>query len=296
MGKYTEACDNSTAFSNVATKGINESPTVGRVNEAFWASSDFKFTSIAAAKDQGNWDAAVASGNIIYLGEVEASDASAEREIFENKNLGIKYTTESATRVYNFISQNCACTHAELSKMSGRAGRLFVRTKLNYVIGRLTDAKEVIGQPIGELYVGYKQLVGSDNPGYTPMEVTYSDPQGDDQNPCEFKTDWAFSEADQVDRAEGVASAVSTSGTVLSFSLALTKGCTDIALTGSVTANYKVVDANGANIATFTATDTAGTVAFSVTTAETLVYVSLDGIQTINTLLYIMDNVKASTV
>ena len=68
-------------------------------------------------------------------------------------------------------------------------------------------------------------------------------------------------------------------------------------MSGILVANMKFTDANGAELATVSMPETGSTGVYSVdiTTAETVAYVEIDGVQTVSSLLYVSEQYKAST-
>lgn len=294
--KIVESCGNvSENTQRVATAGINAVVAVGAPEQFFWTPAGVSAPSATAAKDIDTFNAWVAANNGVYLGKHQAESTGTEREIFENNFFGLKVTTREATKTLQLSSPMCACTSAELEKMNGRSGLIWERTTLGYLLGRANDDGTVQGFPVSNMYKAINSVATADEPvSNTIFEIPYSDPRGDQKNPFQAAIEWEFSEIDQPFSVEAELSNFVDAGSNLTFDLALTKDCTSVALTGAVKANFKVTDANGAEITTFTVSETSGVYSFDVTTGESVVYVETAGITTISSSLYTMDKVKVS--
>lgn len=299
MAKYTEACGDSAVNSNiVATGGIEKKGITGAYSELFWAADDFEFASVAALKDQANWDAGVAAGDLIYLGKGKFSDQSAEAQFFEDQALDIREQTVAATKVVRSESVICACSHAEVKKMSGKTGRLFIRTKNGYVLGRSMDDGAIRGRALSNIVVGNRSVPTTETPvEYTAIDFTFSDNEGDEKNPAEVKVAFLFSEVDQVFSAVATVSGESSNGTTLTATLAIKKDCGDEHLGGVVAANLEAYDEDGNALVIAGLTENASNYTINITTALTLAYVRFTGIINVDSagVLYYMDQVRIST-
>jgi len=299
MSKYTEACGDSAVNTTiVATGGIDKKGITGAYSELFWAADSFEFASAAALKDQANWDAGVAAGNLIYLGKGKFSDQSAEAQFFEDQALDIREETVAATKVIRSESVICACSHAEVKKMSGKTGRLFIRTKNGYVIGRSMDDGAIRGRALSQIFVGNRSVPTTETPvEYTAVDFTFSDNEGDEKNPAEVKVDFLFSEVDQVYSAVGVVSGESSNGTTLTATLGIKKDCGDEHLGGVVVGNLEAYDEDGNTLTIASLTENASDYTINITTALTLAYVRFSGITDVASagVLYYMDQVRIST-
>ena len=105
MSKYTEVSGSGANTNIVATGGINAKGIVGAYERVFFAESDQKFSSIAAAKIQDNWDATAILGNLVYLGKCKFEDNSEEAQFFTDPALDINEETTAATKVVRSILQ-----------------------------------------------------------------------------------------------------------------------------------------------------------------------------------------------
>lgn len=297
---YTEACASAAANTNiVATGGIDTKGITGYYKRVFWVAAGSSFASVTAMKDKANWDALVAAGNAIYLGQIKTEDQSAEATFFEDNALGIREKQTEATKVVRAVMAICACSHAELKKMEGKEGTIFFETSKNFGIGRLQEDGSIKGRAVSSIVVGQRSVPTTEQPvEYTTIDFTFSDNDGDEKNPAEVKLGFLFSEVDQVFPVDGVVSSVSSNGTTLSFTLKLTKDCSTDVLGGVVVGDLKAVDEDGNVLTVATATESpAGTYAVGITTALTLAYVSFNGIRDVASggVLYYMDTVTVST-
>ena len=296
--KYTDACGDSSANTNVvATGGIDKKGITGAYRELAWISDDSEFSSVTALKDQANWDAFVLSGDLIPLGKGKFEDISTEAAFFEDNALDIKEETTAATKSIRFTSAICSCSHAELKKMNGKTGRLVIRTSKGFVIGRMQDDGAVKGRALSNIYVGNRSVPTDDTPvEYTIVDFIFSDNEGDEKNPAEVKVDFLFSEVDHVFSAEGVASNVSSNGSTLTVDITVNKDCSGTdKLSGWLQANCKAVDEDGNELTVASFSESSGVYTIGITTALTLAYVSFDAITEISNIAYYMDQVRVST-
>lgn len=294
--KIVESCGGvSENTSRVATNGINSVVALGAPAYFFWTPLGVTIPTSEAAKDIDSFNALVEAANGVYLGKHTVESTGAEREVYEDNFFGLKVTTTDATKILQLSSPMCACTSAELEKMNGRSGLIWEITTQGYLLGRVNDDGSVQGFPVANMYKAINSIASTDTPvANTVFEIPYSDPRGDQKYPFQVPVEWNFSEVDQPYSVEAKLSNFVDAGSSLTFDLALTKDCTTSPLTGAVTANFKVTDANGAEITTFTVSESSGVYSFDVTTGESVVYVETDGIVSISGSLYTMDEVKAS--
>lgn len=297
MSGYTEACGTSSAdSSNVATGGINNKGLVGYWKRAFWVADDFLFASTTALKDQSTLDAAVVAGNAIYLGEGKFEDQSTEKTFFEDADLEIKIEQTAKIQAVRFTLAVCACTASNLEKMEAKTGRVIMQTSTGYIIGRNVGDGTIQGRPVSSISVDNSIPVSETPVSYTYIDITFADAKGDLQNPYEAPVTWLFSAVEQVYDAEGTVSNVSSNGSTLIGTVAMTQGCSTAALTGWLTAQAKAVDVDGNVLTIASFVETSGSYALGITTALTLAYVSIDGIKQIDGgLYYISEQIRIST-
>jgi hypothetical protein len=296
MRGYTEACgsvDNNTSL--IATRGINNKGQKGAWKGVFKANNNFKFDSIASMKLKDTWDSAVAAGNLTYIGIGKFDDQSAEATFFEDTALNFKVKQTDATKVLGFQLLVCDCTNAELLKLDGQSSGLFFQTASQYGIGRLNDDGKVSGLA-ADITVNLRSLATDDTPAeYSRLVFSFTDPKADEMNPCSAKLDFLFSEVDQVGRIGYKVSGVSNGGSALAFTLDIYEDCSTTKVAGFAAGDFKAVDKDGNTLAIASLSDSSGTYTGSITTALTLAYIKLDGIKTVNSLLWISDSIKVST-
>jgi hypothetical protein len=293
---YSTVCAAEEAGKLKGTKRSGKSQA-GAAQELFWSPEDFAFDNKVDAITKSVWDAAVLAGNLYYIGVVEEFDSNdTEPTYYESVNGNIRLKTAEAKRVRQYRLVECSCTHANLLSFDGQNGRLHIRTSKSYYVARIEDDGKVKGLKTSQFDVGLLTAATSDTPSFTPIDVTFETPVQDDLNVFEDKIDFAFSEVDQIENAElSLSGAVATDGSNLTFDVKAEKGCSGVALTGAVKADFTVKDANGTEISTFTVTETAGTYSFDVTTAETTVFIEIATPKLIEATIYVSEEIKAST-
>ena len=288
MGKLVESCGISTSESNVvANGGIEKTQNIGYFESLLWVADSVAKTAVEL-KDIDTINALVPTGEAIYLGKGKFEDTSTEASFFEDTQLGIKIEQTAKIKSLKFTLSTCACTSAELEKMENKTGRLFIQTSTGLLVGRYDDGKGK-GWAVSSISVDSTIPVSDTPVEYTTLDITFSDHKGDRKNPFRISLDYLFADIDKVFSADGVASAVSSSGTALSATLDIFKDCTTEKLTGVVLGDLKAVDANGNTLVIASYNNSTG--AIEITTALTTAYVSTDGIVTIGGTNYNMDTV-----
>lgn len=296
MAKYTEVSGAATNTNVVATGGINSKGIVGAYKRVFFAEDDQKFSSRAACKIQDNWDAGAVDGSLVYLGQCKFEDNSEEAQYYTDAALDINEETTAATKVLRSILQVNACVHAELRKMDGKSGRIYLQTTNGYLIARYEDDGEVVGRP-ATISVSQRSVPTTDTPvEYTIIDITFTDNDGDENNPLEAKIDWLFSEVEQVYPVTGVISDESTSGTKLTFDVTLTKTGSNVPLSGAVVADFAAEDEDGTTIGIDSVTEDGTTGKYTVVldTAETTAYFSFSERREIGGSTYYLDTLIVS--
>lgn len=291
---YSEVSGPGANTNIVATGGINALGIVGAYERVFFAEEGQKFTSVAAAKLQANWDTDAVAGLLTYLGRCRFEDTSEEAQFYTDAPLNINEETSPPTKVLRAIQQVNAVVHAELLKMDGKSGRVYVQTTNSYLIGRIENDGEVIGRQC-TIAVTQRTLPSSEQPvEYTQIDITFTDNKGDELNPMEAKIDWLFSEVEQVYPITGITSNVSSNGSQLDFDIALTKAGSNEPLTGALQADFSITDENGNALDTFAGfSETNGVYSIQLTTSVTAAYVRFDGRRTIGGSTYYLDTVLA---
>lgn len=299
MSGYIETLGTGISAGVIATGGINDKELLGAHKRVFWAAADFEFASVLAAKDKDNWDAAVAAGNLVYLGQCKFEDQSAEAQFFEDQPLNIREETRAATKVLRAIQNVNACVHSEIRKLNGRSGKVYIQTGKSFAIGRLAEDGAVLGRA-ASFSVSNRSVPTTETPvEYTIVDITFTDNDGDENNPCVFKIDWLFSEVDQVYPLTATVGNESSNGTTLTAEITLKKTGTNDPLSDAVLADFKAVDEDGnaLTIASVTESGSTGVYTVNITTALTTAYVSFNGIRDIDSAgtLYYMNEVTIKT-
>ncbi len=299
MAKYVESCSTTDAQNSsvVVTGGLDKAVAIGSITSLFYGESTQKFTSITAAKDKANWDADVKAKKLIYLGDGKVEDTSTEAAFAEDAKLRLKAVSTPAIKSFNYILGICACNTAELEKMKGRTGTLYMITDKKILMATLTDAKEVQGfeASIDNIVTS---LPTEDAPWeLTTLSITLSSYASEISNPARPVLEFEFKDVDQIYGAEGTASSVSTSGTALSATLTVKKDCTTEVLSGLLLADFKAVDEDGnvLTIASATETGTTGVYAIEITTALTLAYLTTSDVIEKSGVLWYMESVTITT-
>ena len=291
---YSTVCNAQSSGTLIGT-GRDSKAQVGAEQELFWSPSAFSFASKAAAVDLAQWNTEVANGNLYYLGVIEEFDSNdIEPTFYESPNGNLRLKTANAKRVRQYRLVECACTHAALRSFDGQTGRLFIRTRDGYLKARIESDGTVRGLSTSQFDVGLLTAATVDAPAFTPIDVTFATPSSDDNDVFEDRIDFEFSEVDQIFQAELAASAV-TAGATLDFTLAVTKDCSNVPLSGVVVANLKAEDVNGNALTIASVTPNGDNYDVSITTALTSAIVQIDGVQSIGGTLYTSEEITVST-
>ena len=289
---YSTACNAAEAGALKGT-GRTGKAQVGADQEVFWSPSDFAFASKEDAVDIAAWNTAVAAGNLYYFGTIEEFDANdVEPTFYESPNGNLRLKTAEAKRVRQYRFVECSCTHAALRSFDGVTGRLFFRTLDGFLRARYNSDGTVQGFLTSQFDVGLLTSPTTETPAFTPVDVTFAAPDTDDENQFEDKIDFRLEDVDQIFNAELAASAV-TSGASLDFTLAITKDCSNVPLTGVTESNLVVKDVNG-NTLVKTVTPNGDVYDVSVTTALTACIVDFDGVQVIGGTPYTSEDLSVS--
>ena len=270
---------------NLKGTGRKGKAQAGAVKEVFWASEDFSFASKGAAVDIANWNTAVAAGDLYYLGVVEEFDANdTEPTFYESPNGDYRIKTADAKRIRQYRFIESSGTHASLTSFNGKNGRLFFLTSREYLQGRMSGTA-VQGFKTSQFDVELLTAATSDAPAFTPVNVTFDDPIGDDQNVFEDKIDFSFADVDQIYSVELRASGV-TSGASLDFTLDVLEEFSDVPISGVSTSNLVAKSLDGTTLTIASATASGDQYDVSVTTTDSAITLQLDGVQLIGGILY----------
>jgi len=299
MSKYTEASGGGANAKVVATGGINDKGLVGAYKRVFFAEGDQEFASIAAAKLQNNWDTAAISGDLVYLGQCKFEDNSEEAQFYTDAALNINEETTAATKVIRTTQQVNACVHAELKKMDGKIGRVYIQTTTSFLLGRYEDDGSVVGRE-ARISVRQRTLPTTEQPvEYTIIDITFTDNEGDELNPMEAKIDWLFSEVDQVYPLTSTIVSATSDGSAITAQVKVTKAGVNNALTGAVAADFAAENSEGSALAIASVTEgtgaNVGTYTIEVTTTEDIAYVKFSSRRTISGSTYYLGSTEVAT-
>ena len=296
MPKIVLSCGTSDGNSQrVGTNGINDKVTIGAPEHFFYTPAGVSAPNQAAATNIDTFNNWVLSNGGVYLGKHEVTSQGAEKGIYENTFHNVRARTTQATKVLQLSAPLCPCTSAELEKMDGRNGLVWELTSTGVLRGRVQNDSTITGYSV-YIEKNLNTIGTTEEPvENTIIEVIYKDPKGDQTNPFAVPVTWSFEDIDQPFGLAATISNGASNGSNTTFDLAITKDCSSEALNGAVQANFKVTDANGTEITTFTVVEAAGVYSFDVTTGESTVYVESNGIIQVSNLLYNMDQLTVAT-
>jgi len=290
MSGYTEACNPAESGSKNFTLARDGNGQAGIKSAVMWTKADLVVPTKAEAKSIDYWNAQIAAGNAVYVGEIrELISNSAEATFYDAPNGNFRKRDVAATRILRFNFIECACTAAQIQKMDGSNGRLWFETKDGFIVGKNSGAGAV-GQKTSQFDVGLLTEAISGTPvAYLPIDITMATPRDDDANPFDASIDWLFQDLNEVNGTGIAFDTVASDGANLTFNMTLTKDCTSIPLTGAALANLLFTDANGVEFATVTVGEAvagSGIYQVDITTALTEANVCIKDIQDIGGLLY----------
>ncbi len=290
MSGYTEAC-NPSSGSFIPTLARDGKGQYGPLKYLIHSDSD-----LTGTKDEVTslawWNTQVAAGKARYIGEIEefVSNNSAAT-FYESPNGNVRVQDVAEKRIEQYRLIECACTAAEISRLNGLNGRLWFLSSDSYVVGKSAGNGLYQGQKTSQFEVGLatRPIIGTPV-SYLPIDVTFATPLDDQRNPFDAAVDFLFSDLDEVNRAFLSASTIASTPTNFTFSLAVGNGCQELPLTGVAVANMKFTDLAD-NVLVATVTPNGDNYDVDVTTTSQLpsIKMSIDGIQTINSLLYASD-------
>lgn len=299
MSKYVESVAASSNNSIVATGGIDKQGLTGAYRGLIWTDSAFSFAGNTAAKDISQHNLGVAAGTVVPLGKGKFTDQSTDATFFEDAplNIRIKQTDKIVSLQFD-IALN-ACTEAELQKMEGKTGRVFLITDKSFLKGRKNDDGTVQGRPLSSIDVDRIEPTDDSPVAYATVTMTLDDPKGDIRNPFEAAIDWDVEELDLVFAVAPTVSNESSNGSQITVEIELDDALGNTDLDGAVLADFKAedVDGNALTIASVTpgANPNENVYTVVITTTETSAYVSFDGIRSINSVLYYLSPVLIQT-
>lgn len=299
MSKYVETVAATSNTSTVATGGIDKQGLSGAYRGLIWTSDEFFFPSNTTAKDISQHNAGVAEGNVIPLGNGKFTDNSTDATFFEDAPLNIRIKQTEKITAFQFDIAVNACTEAELQKMEGKSGRVFLVTTQSFLKGRKNDDGTVQGMPLSSIDVDRIEPTDDSPVAYATVTMTFADRKGDIKNPFEAPIDWDVEELDLVFSVAPTIVSESSNGATFTAVVELTDGLANTKLTGAVLADFKAEDLHG-NALTVASVSAASApnenrYTVAVTTAETSIYLSTDGIRSISSVLYALDQLLLKT-
>lgn len=286
MSKYVESVTDSANSSIVASGGIDKKGLTGAYRGLIWTSDSFSFSSNTEAKDISAHNTGVQAGSVIPLGKGKFSDQSTDATFFEDAplNIRIKQTDKIVSLQFD-IAVN-ACTRAEIEKMEGKTGRVFLVTDKSFLLGRKNDDGTVQGKALSSIDVDDIQPTDDSPVKYATITMTFSDPKGDIRNPFEGVIDWDVEDIDTVFAVAPTVANESSNGTTLTAEITLIDALGNTALNGAATADFYAEDVDGNELTVASVTASGNTYTVNITTALTSAYVSFDGIRSISSVLY----------
>lgn len=266
-----------------ANTGAKEQCLEGIMTKPVVTTVDFKFDSLADAKDLSKWDEAIADGKMWPLYDPEElTTANTEDTFFEGRTQ--QYKTANGKKITTFTSMLGLCSHAALTSFNDAELRLFEFTEDGKVKAVMNDDGEVFGQSI-KLNVGKRLDPTADRPSSTLVTVNYLDYTELEQDGAIFVPDFRASELYGIFDVH--MTQVSASTTVIR--LKVLDGCAGGGgtLEAFVLANFIVRNLAGVvQTVTFTAPDAQGVYTLTGTGFATGFTVELNGVVTVAGMSY----------
>lgn len=159
---------------SIKNTGAKEQCLEGLTIRTAVALPDFRFDTIANAKDKTKWDTAIAEKKIFPLYDVEElASANTEDTFFEGRSR--KYKTASGKKESTYSSFLGLCSHNALKSFDGKEMQLFEFTEDGAILSVMDiDGVKVKGQNV-VLTVGKRVPATSDRPASTPVTISYKD-------------------------------------------------------------------------------------------------------------------------
>lgn len=280
MSVYQEC---GTSAKGKANTGAKEQCLEGIMTLPVLTLPDFKFDSLADAKDISKWEEAIAAKQMwpLYAPE-EITSANTEDTFFEGRTQ--QYLTAKGKKITTYTAILGLCSHSALTTFSGLELRQFEFTEDGKVKGVINDAGEVYGQSV-KLNVAKRLDATADRPPSTLVTINYTDYTELEQDGAIFIPDFRSSELYGIFDVH--MTQVSASATVIK--LTVSNGCAgggDV-IPSFIAANFVVKNAAGAvQSVTFTAADANGVYTLTGTGFVTGYTVELDGVVTVGGMSY----------
>ena len=297
MSKYVGIVAEGANDSIVASGGLDKQGLTGAYRGLAWTKEGFSFASKTAAKDIDTWNTAIAAGNIIPIGNGEFTDQSTDATFYERAALNIRIKQTNKIKALQFEYAVNACTRAELEKMEGKSGRVFTISENGILEGIINDDGTVQGKPLSSIDVDDVEPTEDAPVKTTTVTMTFSNPKGDVRNPFQSTIDFDVEDLDQVFSVAPTVANESTNGSTLTAEFTLVDALGNTVLTGAVAADFYAEDEDGNELTVASAPETGSTGVYTVnvTTALTKAYISFDGIRSIGSVLYYLEQTLVTT-
>lgn len=294
MSKFVELVAEGLNDDIVASGGIDKKGLHGAYRGLIWTKEAFSFTGNTTAKDIDQHNAAVLAGNLVPLGKGKFTDNSTDATFFEDAPLGIRIKQTDKIFALQFAIAVNACTEAEIQKMEGKTGRVFLVTDKSILIGRKEDDGTVKGMELSSIDIDRQEPTDDTPVPYALITMTFKNRVSDLKNPFQALIDWDVEDIDQVFAVAPTVSNESSNGVTLTAEIALVDALGNTNITGAAQADFAAedVDGNSLTIASVSVTGNVATV--NITTALTQAYVSFNGIRSISSTLYYLSKTLIS--
>jgi len=258
-----------------ANTGAKEQCLEGIMTKPVVTLPDFKFDTIADAKDITKWEEAIAAKQMWPLYDPEEiTTANTEDTFFEGRVK--RYKTANGKKITTYTAMLGLCSHAALTTFNGSELRQFEFTEDGKVKGVKNDDGEIFGQSV-ILDVGKRLDPTSDRPSSTLLTTTYGDYTELEQDGAIFIPDFRASELYGIFDV----SLVQVSATATNIKVRVLDGCAGGGGTvkSLVSGDLVVKNISGtAQTITFTAPDSTGAYTLTGTGFDTGFTVELDGV------------------
>lgn len=280
MAIYQE-CNNSAK--GKANTGAKEQCLEGIMVLPVLTEMDFKFDTLADAKDITKWEEAIAAKKMwpLYVPE-EITTANTEDTFFEGKNE--QYLTSQGKKITTYTSMLGLCSHSALASFRGAKMRQLEFTEDGKVKGVMNEAGEVFGQAV-KLNVAKRLDPTADRPASTLVTTNYLDYTELEQDGAIFVPDFRASELYGIFDVH----LVQVSATATNIKLKVMDGCAGGGGTVEtfVSGDFIVKDLTGAvQTVTFTAADADGVYTLTGTAFADNFTVELDGVVVVAGMAY----------
>lgn len=294
MSKFVEQVTEGLNDSIVASGGIDKKGLHGAYRGLIWTKESFSFPGNVTAKDIDQHNSAVQAGSLVPLGKGKFTDNSTDATFFEDAPLGIRIKQTDKIFALQFAIAVNACTEAEIQKMEGKTGRVFLVTDKSILIGRKNDDGTVQGMELSSIDIDRQEPTDDTPVAYALITMTFKNRVSDLKNPFQGLIDWDVDDIDQVFAVAPTVSNESSNGSVLSVDIALVDALANTEITGAAQADFKAEDVDGNALSIASVSVSGNVVTVNITTALTTAYVSFDGIRSINSILYYLSKTLIS--